>query len=580
MLQSVFKARPAKAFAKICAGLALLIFLTGLLGAGPVAAEAEAGANEKSTTGNEKAAGLAEEAPVAEDEPAVRTYIIGTSGHTKPLDYFNEQGELDGYEVAVIEEMERRAPHLHFEYEVTEYGSLFAGLDAGKFDLVMNNLGESAERREKYLYAKFPYIVTHNVIITQSSQPDNLAMEDLAGLSFGVVPGAPQVMFLERWNETHPDLAVKIVYQDTNPATIIQDVYHGRLDATIYATTYLKDVEDTYGIKLKAHPIANEEEIRPPGSYFIYRWDSLDLRQEMDALLAEMRADGSLKAISLKYTGQDDSQMGPDVVERNEAWEERLFANKQLASEALDQARGRIFAPELITYFLPAILAKLPVTLLLTLVASLIGLSLGLLWAWIKLKNIPALKQLVVFLVSYLRGTPQIVQLFLAYYGLPILLRSLNPGLEATGPPALLYAFIALGLNQAAFNSETIRAAILSVPTSEIEAAKSLGLTEGQSLRRIILPTALINAIPNLGNSLISLLKGSSLAFTVTVVDIMGQAKIMAGANLRYFEAYLAVSLIYWLLCLAIEGLVHRMERRLDLGQHPQLAMKVRGEDH
>lgn len=513
-------------------------------------------------------------------DPPVRTYVIGTSGQTKPLDYFNEQGELDGYEAAVIAEMERRAPHLHFEYEITEFASLFAGLDAGKFDLVMNNLGENADRRSKFLFSRYPYIVTHNVLITQTSQPDGLTLADLAGKSLGVVPASPQSMFLEKWNQDNPDQAVQIVYQDSDPSGLIQDVYNGRIDATIYATTYLKDVEETYGIQLKAHPIADEEAIRPPGSYFIYSWNNLDLRKEMDALLAEMREDGTLQAISLKYTGQDDSVMSQEIIDKNDAWEAKLLGQDSQLSTALDQTQGQLFAPALIYHFLPRILAKLPITLCLTLVAAVIGLALGLLWAWIKLKNIPVLKQITVFLVSYLRGTPQIVQLFLAYYGLPIFLRSLNASYDVKGLPALVYAFIALGLNQAAFNSETIRAAILSVPASEVEAAKSLGLTEGQTLRRIILPTALINAVPNLGNSLISLLKGTSLAFTVTVVDIMGQARIIAGANLRFFESYIAVSLIYWLLCLGIERLVHYLEKRLNVDHNQPLEAQVAGEDH
>ena len=117
--------------------------------------------------------------------------------------------------------------------------------------------------------------------------------------------------------------------------------------------------------------------------------------------------------------------------------------------------------------------------------------------------------------------------------------------------------------------SETFRAAILSVDASEIEAAKSIGLTDRQTMRRIILPSAMIVAIPNLGNSLISLLKGTSLAFTVTVIDIMGQARIMAGANLRFFEAYIAVALIYWLLCILIERSIRFLERKLNVDAQP-----------
>ena len=83
------------------------------------------------------------------------------------------------------------------------------------------------------------------------------------------------------------------------------------------------------------------------------------------------------------------------------------------------------------------------------------------------------------------------------------------------------------------------------------------------------MPSALVVAIPNLGNSLISLLKGTSLAFTLTVIDIMGQARILAGANLRFFEAYIAVALIYWLFCILIERSVHSLERKLNVDARP-----------
>ena len=98
-------------------------------------------------------------------------------------------------------------------------------------------------------------------------------------------------------------------------------------------------------------------------------------------------------------------------------------------------------------------------------------------------------------------------------------------------------------------------------------------MTNRQTMRRIILPSAMLVATPNLGNSLISLLKGTSLAFTVTVIDIMGQSRIIAGSNLRFFEAYIAVAIIYWLSCLVIEQFVKWLEKRLDVtAQDAELA--------
>lgn len=245
---------------------------------------------------------------------------------------------------------------------------------------------------------------------------------------------------------------------------------------------------------------------------------------------------------------------------------------------------GKIFAPAMILEMLPIILQKLPLTLLMTVVAAIIGLALGFLIAITKINQIPVLTQFFNFFVSFMRGTPQLVQLFLAFYGFPLVVQWFNQQfgwqIDVNGIPALLYVFVAFGLNEAAYTSETFRAAILSVNASEIEAAKSIGLTDRQTMRRIILPSAMIVAIPNLGNSLISLLKGTSLAFTVTVIDIMGQARIMAGANLRFFEAYIAVALIYWLLCILIERGIRYLERKLNVDAQPLLQEQVIDSEH
>lgn len=505
---------------------------------------------------------------------AVSQVIVGTSGQTKPLNYFDDNNNLVGLEIDILEEIDRRLNEIEITYEITEFASLFAGLDSGKFDLVSNNLGENEERREKFLFSLYPYAITHNVIVTDMEQKPNLEIKDLAGKSFGVVPASPQSMFLETWNEDNPDLAVDIEYIDSDPSTIIRDVHSGRFDATIYNTTYLHDVQETFGIELLAHAIEDEEVIRPPGSYFIYRQEDEDLRNLMDEALAAMREDGTLADISHKYLSSDDTMLTEEMIAKNDTLETERLQGAQVAAEATgNSSDGKIFAPEMIVKMLPTILEKLPITLLMTVVAAIIGITLGFLIAVIKINDIPVLTQIFNVFVSFMRGTPQLVQLFLAFYGFPLIVQWLNQRFEwnvdVNSIPALLYVFVAFGLNEAAYNSETFRAAILSVNPKEIEAAKSIGLTDGQTMRRIILPSALIVAIPNLGNSLISLLKGTSLAFTVTVIDIMGQARILAGANLRFFEAYIAVALFYWVFCILIEQGVRYLERKLNVADRP-----------
>lgn len=504
--------------------------------------------------------------------------IVGTSGQTKPMDYFNDKNELTGFEIDVLKEIEKRSDTLTFQYETAEFASLFAGLDSKKFDLVVNNLGESGDRRKKYLFSLYPYIVTHNVLITKTNQPDDLTVDDLKGQSIAVVPASPQSQFLEAWNKENPDKAVTIQYVDSDPSQIIRDVSSGKFAATIYATTYVHDVEQTFGIKLKQHTIKNEAEIRQPGSYFIFRKDELALRNQMDTILADMREDGTLAKISKNYLGQDDTKLTQDLIDKNDQLNEAnqptssstdASQNDQKPRTTAKTTDGQLFVPSLIPVIIGQLLPKLPITLLMTVVSAVIGLGLGFLIAIVKLRKIPILQQLFNVFVSFMRGTPQLVQLFLSFYGLPILVewfaQKMNMTVNVNAIPALVYVFIAFGLNEAAYTSETFRAALLSVNKSEIEAARSIGLTNAQTMLRIILPSALIVALPNLVNSLISLLKATSLAFTVTIIDIMGQTRIIAGANLRFFEAYIAVALVYWVLCVLIEQVAKRVEHKLNV---------------
>lgn len=228
-----------------------------------------------------------------------------------------------------------------------------------------------------------------------------------------------------------------------------------------------------------------------------------------------------------------------------------------------------LFDVELVFKLIPELLKYLPVTLQLTAISMVAGLLLGLLLAIIKMKKIPVLYQLSVVFISFIRGTPILVQLYLSYAGIPLLLKYINfyydTNLSINAVPSILYVLFALSLNEAAYNSEVIRAALQSVDKGQIEAAHSLGMTGSQVLWRIILPEATVVALPTLGNALIGLMKGTSLAFVCSVVEMTAQSRILAGNNLRFFESYCALALIYWALTIIVERGITLLEKRFDI---------------
>jgi polar amino acid transport system permease protein len=228
-----------------------------------------------------------------------------------------------------------------------------------------------------------------------------------------------------------------------------------------------------------------------------------------------------------------------------------------------------IFDIKLVFTQIPSLLLYLPVTLEITILSMVIGLLLGFILAIIKVKGITFLTQLTAIFVSFTRGTPLLVQLYLTYYGIPIFLRYYNYYNDTTynlnSIPPLLFVLVTFSLNEAAYNSESIRAAIQSIEKGQIEAAYSLGMTFFQVLYRIIIPEAFVVALPTLGNALISLLKGTSLAFVCSVVEITAQGKILAGSNYRYFEVYVSLAIIYWVMTIIIERSIKVIERKLTI---------------
>ena len=222
---------------------------------------------------------------------------------------------------------------------------------------------------------------------------------------------------------------------------------------------------------------------------------------------------------------------------------------------------------EFMAAVVPELLSVLPLTLRIAAVSLLLALVVGLATALIRLAAVPVLSQLAALYVSFTRGTPLLVQIYLSYYGLPKVLDHLQGlygwELDVSGIPATAYIYLAFTLNVGAYSSETIRAAIQAVDRGQMEAALSIGMTRLQAMRRIVLPQAFTVALPSFGNTAIALVKDTSLAFLVSVVELMGKAKILGARGLQFFEVYVVVALVYWAVCLVIERLVAALEHRV-----------------
>jgi cystine transport system permease protein len=213
----------------------------------------------------------------------------------------------------------------------------------------------------------------------------------------------------------------------------------------------------------------------------------------------------------------------------------------------------KLFDAKLAWQSLPYVLQGFSYTILLSFLTMLIGLLLGLLAALGRMSKYRLLRWPARVYISIIRGTPLLVQLFILYFGLPVI------GINLTH---VFAAIIGLSLNVGGYSAETIRGAILSIPSGQWEAATALNMSYRQAMRRIIIPQATRVALPGLANTFLSLVKDTSLLSVITVPEMLYQAKIIGGREFDYMTLYILVAIIYWFICTVLSFLQDYLEKR------------------
>ncbi|MFX3617761.1 MAG: amino acid ABC transporter permease [Sporolactobacillus sp.] len=205
--------------------------------------------------------------------------------------------------------------------------------------------------------------------------------------------------------------------------------------------------------------------------------------------------------------------------------------------------------------FWPILQGGLEYTIPLTIISFILGLIIALVMALFRLSRVGLLQWIARVYISIIRGTPLLVQLAIIFFGLPDL------GLEVS---PFLGAIVALSLNVGGYAAEIIRASLLSVPQGQWEAGYTIGMTDAQVLRRIILPQAARVSVPPLSNTFISLVKDTSLASTITVTELFRRAQEITATSYDFLLLYSEAAFIYWIFCFFLSLLQSWLENRLD----------------
>ncbi|AGB26248.1 amino acid ABC transporter substrate-binding protein, PAAT family [Mycobacterium sp. JS623] len=446
---------------------------------------------------------------------------VGTEGVYSPFSYHDPAtGQLVGYDVDVARAVADKLG-VKVEFVETPWDSIFAALEANRFDAVANEVTINAERKQKYDLSE-PYSVGEGVIVTRADDNTVKTLDDLKGK-----------VAAENATSNWADVARKAgarVETVEGFTQAIKLLNQGRVDVvvndSIAVYAYLAETGDT-SVKIAGNVGEKSEQ------GFAARKNS-GLLPDLNKALDELRADGTLADISQKYLKVNAS--GAPAAAGNQTKPKSTW---DLILESLG----------------PLAKAAITKTIPLTVISFVIGLVLALAVALARLSPNVILTNVARFYISIIRGTPLLVQLFIVFYALPEL------GVKIDPFPA---AVIAFSLNVGGYAAEIIRSAIQSIPKGQWEAAETIGLNYVGALRRIVLPQATRVAVPPLSNTLISLVKDTSLASTILVTELLRQAQIIAAPTFEFFALYGTAAVYYWVICLVLSFGQSRIERRLE----------------
>lgn len=208
------------------------------------------------------------------------------------------------------------------------------------------------------------------------------------------------------------------------------------------------------------------------------------------------------------------------------------------------------------------ILRGLPNTLYLLILSFMFATILGILLAWLGLRQNQAARGIANIYLGLIRGTPPLLMLLLAYYGLPVLLKGI--GINIDGWTRLTFGVLGLSLGWSAYLAEAFRSAYLSVDPSQLEAARSIGLPDRTTFWQILIPQAAMIALPNIENLVVGLVKATSLVYVLGLYDLYNEASNLSNqtAGIHQLRIFILLALTYWAIVLVIEGFFYLIKNR------------------
>jgi polar amino acid transport system substrate-binding protein len=445
----------------------------------------------------------------------------------------NDPAKVEGFDVEVASAMAKglgRTP----QFVQVAWASIDQSVARGDFDIGMSGVEDTPARRAA-LAATIPYYeFTETITVRQADRDRFQSLEDLRGRRVGTLGGTTAYDLLLAAQKT---LGITPVSYDDDVHPY-EDVVSGRLDAVL-----LDNIIAARSMRRTAGLYTHFDKPVATGHYIaVLAPGNTALRDKINEILKARMRDGTLERIYRKWDIWD-------------AYQPKFFANV-LASQPA-QPRNRATAQpvsraSLVLKYLPSLIRAAGITVVMSCLAMALAIAIGMMVATGRVYGGVIPRALLTGYVEVIRGTPVLLQLFVLYYGLSAVIRL----------PAFVAALIGLGLNYAAYESEIYRGAMEAVPRGQLEAARTLGLTEFQVFRHVRGPQAFRLALAPMTNDFVALLKDSSLVSVITVVELTKQTSIFAANIGSWVIPGALCAALYLILSFPLARLASRLEER------------------
>lgn len=441
--------------------------------------------------------------------------VVGTSADYPPLEFTASENGSTKYVGVDIELAKDIAKDLGAKLVIKNmsFDSLLVALETGKVDMVISAITPTPERKKSVDFSKIYYRPSGEYfLINKKDQAKYKSIKNFAGQTLGAQTGSIQYELIQKQMKKSK---VKGLGKINNLVLALQSgKVAGVVVEELIAKAYAQNNKNLLAVRsdLKEDQAGNAIAIAKGQTALVKK-----VNQTIDRVQKD-------KLIDQKYLPA---------------------AAKYMKTASKNNSMSK---------YLPYFIKGLGYTVIITIFSVLIGVVLGTVFALMRLSNVKILHGLAVAYIEFIRGTPQMVQILFVYFGVGYLISNLS---------AVVAGIIAIGLNSAAYVAEDIRSGIESIAKGQTEAARSLGLSQAKTYRYVIIPQALKNIWPALGNEFITLLKDSSLVSVIGVSELMYQTQLVQTSTYRGVLPLFIAMVIYFIMTFTLSRILNYFEKRM-----------------